>query len=160
MSGEAGASIQSEFYHIQYSSGISVSVAEPPQIEGVEPRDHTADFFESENKFYKNKLNEIRYQLDALFLKLISEKKLPLIPFDLNAHYSEAAIIEDTDQFITNQFAQKELEKRLAVNSTILSVAWDFTTGNFERIEISITTLSQIRRSQLMQIQSEILKFF
>lgn len=82
MSGEARATIQSTFYSIQYSSGISVSPAIPPNWNWEKDGDYTAHFFKEENRFFSEKLKDLQPELDKLFAHLIKKLHLPILQYD------------------------------------------------------------------------------
>jgi hypothetical protein len=75
MSGEAGASYQSELYTIGVSSGLSVSVAIPPGDDGSA----VGGYFERESRPFHLWLDRARAPLDALFAQLVAAGE-PLVP--------------------------------------------------------------------------------
>jgi len=161
MSGEAGAGMQSTHYYIYYSSGMTVSVAEPTFDEEEEQRDYTAEYFESENKVYQEKLEKLKGKLDAVFSKFIKQKNLPLLECDQNAHYSVAAIIENTDKHETNLIEERELESLLSQQTQVkLLISWSFNTANFQQLSLSITTSERVGRKKINNLEKAIVSLF
>jgi hypothetical protein len=161
MSGEAGASLQSTYYVIHYLSGMMVSVAEPPQIEGEEYHDYTAEYFESENKQYEIVLKQLKANLDELFDELVQTGSLFLLPLDLNAHYSRATIIEDVPTQETDASAEMQLKDWLnGQEDPKLLLSFDFYTKNHKRIEIQLTVSQRILRTRINELQEKISDIF
>jgi len=162
MSGEAGGSIQSTYYHIRFSSGVMVSVEEPPHIEGEERNlNYVSDYFESENKHYIDKLNKLKPSLDALFNQLVAGHDLPILKLDLEASFFNGVIIEDTEKIQAYYDDNEQIESWLKNQTTPkMDLNWSFHNESFETINISITVNKRVLRSVINRIQSSILELF
>jgi len=161
MSGEAGARLQSTYYSIYYASGMMVSIEEPPYIEGEEQRNYTAEYFESENKVYENKLDKLKNKLDKLFMNFIEGEQLPIVPYDQNSHFSLVAIVEDKNDQVVDTRAEQELINWINQQSKPkLFISFSSHTAKFRRIELSFTVSKRITRTQLDGIQKEVLDLF
>ena len=162
MSGQAGASIQSEYYQLNFTSGVYVSVAEPPWIEGEERnRDYTAEYFEQENKHFENILRKVKPALDEIFNRVFNNNDLPILKFDSEAQIVGGVIIEDTedyesdssnDQFIKDWIRGQEHPK--------IDLNWEFVTGQIEQIHLRVTVNERVLRSDINKLQAEILQLF
>ena len=162
MSGEAGSSIQSEYYHIQYTSGVSVSVAEPPWIEGEDRnQDYTAEYFESENKHYIDKLNKVKPALDKLFHEIVATKEIPLFKYDSEAFFFFGVIIEDMQDIEPSSEDDEQIETWLKDQTQPkMDLNWSFYDDRFETINISITVNQRVLRSKIKIIQSAVQEIF
>ena len=111
MSGEPGAILQSNYYIIKYTAGISVSPAIPPNWDWEKDGDYTARFFNEENRFFSKKLNDIKSELDSLINDLIRNSNLPILKYDSNNPRCQ------TINFLVNDL--QPLEIRLTVSEEL-----------------------------------------
>ena len=113
MSGQAGSTIYSTYYMLNYSSGVSVSPATPPNWYWEKNGDYTTLFFATENKFYNDKLKAIQPELDILFNNLIRNSNLPILPFDINAKniVSYTFCVHDLEQVTLNLTVSSEIDE-------------------------------------------------
>lgn len=162
MSGEAGAAIQSDYYHIQFSSGVMVSVAEPPWIEGEErDHDYTAAYFESENKRYINKLNEVKPELDALFNQVVATQELPILKHNSESFFFFGVVLEDTKEIEVNAEDNEQIESWLNDQTEPeMDLNLTFYTDRMESINLSITVNQRVLRSKTNAIQGKIQNLF
>lgn len=92
MSGEAGATIESELYCVAIGSGVIVSVAPPPGAGGSA----VADYFAREAAPYQRWLERARPALDALFARLVHEGQ-PIVRYAQPFEEIWGTFVEDGD---------------------------------------------------------------
>jgi len=93
VSGEAGASLQSEYYTLFLGSGVRVSVAPPPGDDGSA----VGRYFEEQSAPYAAWLARARPALDALFTRWAAEG-VPLARWSAKHEQVDGVIIEDQDR--------------------------------------------------------------
>ncbi|WP_109301076.1 hypothetical protein [Aquimarina sp. AU474] len=159
MSGEAGAGAITKYFHIFFSSGMTVSVAMPPDAE--EHPHYISDYFTEANKPFEKKLEQALPLLNDEIQKLINRLNLPIIVYDPNSDFVRGAINEDTNDF-DNTFADEDHANNWFSNSKEPKafVSIEFMTRSFSKITLSITVKQRILRSQLNKLQDVILSLF
>ena len=159
MSGEAGAGASSTYFRIFYSSGMTVSIAMPPNPE--EDPHYIANYFKEADKPFEQKLEEVLPKLEGVMLHLIQELNFPIAVFDPDADHFPGIIIEDTDEFKPNPIEESEASNRFQnTNSCVGWISFNFMTPLFTKITLSLTVNKQIRRSQLNVIKAHFREHF
>lgn len=93
MSGEAGASLESELYALFVGTGLIVSVAMRPGGNGSE----VGEYFERQSAPFRRWLERAKPALDALFVQLVAEG-LPIVARDQPHETLWGTFIEDGDE--------------------------------------------------------------
>ncbi len=159
MSGEAGAGAISDYFQIFFSSGMTVSVAMPPDVE--ENPNYISDYFKEADKPFQQQLEQVLPLLNRKVKELIEQLDLPIIPYDPKARVVAGVIKEDTHEFEDNEH-DKNFAKNWFSNSkdpkAFISV--QFFTKSFSKITLSFTVEQRILRSQLNRLRDEILLLF
>ena len=88
MSGEAGAELASQYYSIFIGTGVSEDVAVPPDADD----DYLGRHFAEASGPYEQWLARARADLDALFVRIVAEGRLPLLPIATPADAIDGAI--------------------------------------------------------------------
>ncbi|GAA4277482.1 hypothetical protein [Aquimarina mytili] len=159
MSGEAGAIGNSTYLQIYYSSGMTVSLAMPPDPES--DSHYISNYFKEANKPFENKLKMVLPKLDTSIAALIQEHNLPIVPYDTNADYIEGVIIEDTNEHKIDQLAEQRAKNWFVnTNKPKAFLSFSFFTKEFSKITLSITVDKRILRSQLHKLRDEVLLVF
>ncbi len=159
MSGEAGAGRRSTYFQIYFSSGMTVSLAMPPDLEH-DPH-YISNYFKEASIPFEDKLNEVLPKLDDIFEELIRQQDLPIIPFDPNVDYIQGAVIEDTGEHKIDEYTEHQANNWFA-NSKNPKVffSFSFSTKSFSKITLSITVDQRILRSQLDMLTDKIVFIF
>ncbi|GAA4274735.1 hypothetical protein U6A24_21760 [Aquimarina gracilis] len=159
MSGEAGAGGVSKYCHIYYSSGMTVSVAAPPNVEN--PANYVSEYFKEANIPYQETLDKVLPELERGFEAWIPKYNLPIVPYNAKFLYLEGLIVEDEEKGNRNFQLEKEGKNKL-VNSkcAIANIYIAFSTNSFKKIILTITINKLMRRSSINALKTEILCFF
>ncbi len=159
MSGEAGAGARSTYFQIYYSSGMTVSVAMPPDVEN-NPH-YISDYFKEADKPFKEKLKKVVPKIEKCIEGLINQYNLPITYFDPKSNTVSGAIIEDTGEY-QNDESNALKAKNWFTNSkdpkAYISIS--FFTKTFSKITLMFTVNQCIRRSQLNLVQDNICVIF
>ncbi|MEW7293054.1 hypothetical protein [Aquimarina sp. 2304DJ70-9] len=159
MSGEAGAGRRSTYFQIYFSSGMTISVAMPPDVEN-NPH-YISNYFKEASIPFEDKLNEVLPTLDKIVEQLIQEQGIPIIAFDPKADYVQGVIIEDTDEHKTDQYTESQVKNWFANSKNPkVFLSFSFPTKSFSKITLSITINQRILRSQLNMLADKIALIF
>ncbi|KZS42556.1 hypothetical protein AWE51_03690 [Aquimarina aggregata] len=152
MSGEAGAGISSKYFKMYFSSGMTVSVAMPPDLE--DHPNYIEDYFKEASKPFETKLKDVLPRVDQSFETLIQQHGFPISLYDPKAVFVADAIIEDVD------LGHENKSTRNLLVSSGADVNLSFFTRSFSKINLSITINKQIKRSELNTIRAQIIEIF
>ena len=159
MSGEAGAGVRSKYFQLYFSTGMTVSVAVPPWEENNSQ--YISNYFKEASKPFEEKLENVFPKLEELFETFVEENRYPLTTVDSATTHIDGVIIEDTEDH--KSYKDKELMAKnwfIHSENPISYVTTRFVTPLLEQITLTIHIVQQIKRSELNQIQKEILQIF
>ncbi len=159
MSGEAGASARSKYFQIYFSSGMTVSVAMPPDVE--DNSNYISEYFKEADKPFKEKLSTVLPELDLFFEKAIPQYDLPILPFDGKANHVSGIIIEDTEEYKNSVYDEHQAKNWFSnTKKPKAYLSFSFSTHTFSKITLTITIHKRILRSQLNRIVESVLEIF
>jgi hypothetical protein len=154
MSGNPGAFDVAQYYLVTLDNGMWMSVEPPPGCKN--PGRYIEEYYEREETAYANWLKRSRADIDAVFEKAVTVKKLPIgkFKFDENAAWASGMVIEDgvkSDRLLEREGIR--YEKKAGLIEFHFTVSDRITRG---RAEFRINVLSQIKRTDIDRLKEEL----